>query len=204
MTHTLIAIMLVMGAATADSTSQPAAGGVIRATGVGYPPGHMTGGRARLMARRAAEVVAVRNLAVKLSGRQPQTADVGSTYSRLNTTIQGFRYLPPRHLPDGSVEVTVEMSLTSASSSSRRAGAEPPAAQSGPGASQPTHPVSQIQAHAFRFSLERVLERLEQTLAEIRSILAKLPRELSDVDARPAGAPVQSRRRCLAEDRQPN
>ena len=79
MTHTLIAIMLVMAPPAADSTSQPAAGGVIRASGVGYPPEHMTGGRARLMARRAAEVVAVRNLAVKLSGRQLQTADVDGT-----------------------------------------------------------------------------------------------------------------------------
>lgn len=68
---------------------------VVRATGIGRPPARMRGTRARLMARRAAEVVAVRNLAGKLGlGR--------------SATVRGFRYLPARLLPDGRIEVTVE------------------------------------------------------------------------------------------------
>ncbi len=47
------------------------------------------------MARRAAEVVAVRNLAGKFGlGR--------------GATMRGFRYLPARLLPDGRSEATVE------------------------------------------------------------------------------------------------
>ncbi len=68
---------------------------VVRAKGFGRPPAHLSGARARLMARRAAEVTAVRNLAAKL--RLPP-----------GSRIQGFRYLPPTYRPDGWVEVVVE------------------------------------------------------------------------------------------------
>lgn len=68
---------------------------VVRAEGFGRPPMHLSGARARLMARRAAEVTAVRNLAAKL--RLPP-----------GSRIQGFRYLPPTYRPDGWVEVVVE------------------------------------------------------------------------------------------------
>ena len=64
------------------------------ATGIGRPPPNIRGGRARLMAKRAAEVIAVRNLARKLG--------LGS-----RATVRGFRYLPAKYLPDGRVEVTV-------------------------------------------------------------------------------------------------
>ena len=68
---------------------------VIRATGVGYPPGRMSGAQARLMAKRAAEVRALRNLATKLGhGRHAR--------------VRGFRYLPARYRADGSVRVVVE------------------------------------------------------------------------------------------------
>lgn len=68
---------------------------VVRATGVGYPPRHVRGARARLMAQRAAEVVAVANLAKRLGNGQ-------------RARVRGFRYVSTRVRPNGSVEVVVE------------------------------------------------------------------------------------------------
>lgn len=81
---------------------RPVSTQVVLATGVGRPPAHLRGVQARLMARRAAEVVAVRNLARKLG------------FSR-HTRVRGFRYLPARFLRNGWVEVTVEYRLAPAS-----------------------------------------------------------------------------------------
>lgn len=67
---------------------------VIRATGVGRPPARMQGARAGLMARRAAEVVAVRNLSAKVH--------------RQGWQLRGFRYISTKQLPNGWVEVSVE------------------------------------------------------------------------------------------------
>ena len=64
-----------------------------------------------MMARRAAEVVAVRNLAKKLG------------YPR-RATIRGFRYVSTEYLDDGSVRVTAEYPLR---------GCCPPAAATKPG-----------------------------------------------------------------------
>jgi len=68
---------------------------VVRAMGTGYPPKHLRGVRARLMAQRAAEVVAVRNLARQL-GYGPRAV------------VQGFRYVSASVNPNGSVTVVVE------------------------------------------------------------------------------------------------
>ncbi len=71
---------------------------IVRATGIGRPPPRMKGARAKLMARRAAEVVAVRNLAREL-GHERQAR------------IRGFRYASTEYLANGSVKVTVEYQL---------------------------------------------------------------------------------------------
>lgn len=68
---------------------------IIRAVGVGRPPPHMKGAQAKLMARRAAEVIAVRNLARRLGmGRRAR--------------LRGFRYVFTQYRPDGTVKVVVE------------------------------------------------------------------------------------------------
>ncbi|MHC4064416.1 MAG: hypothetical protein ACYSUI_07935, partial [Planctomycetota bacterium] len=123
MTHILIVILSTLCAAAQDKAPQPQAGQVIRATGVGYPPRHMTGARAKLMARRAAEVVAVRNLAIKLSGDAAAIGRTQAKHSRVNARIRGFRYLPPRYRSDGSVEVTVKLPVTAAAAKRRPGGA---------------------------------------------------------------------------------
>lgn len=102
-TSVLLAV-LMQAAPIHAPASKPA---VIRATGIGKPPRGKSPVVARLMARRAAEVVAVRNLARKLSPR-PRPGSRSYTSHR-STRIAGFRYLRPVYRPDGSVEVTVEM-----------------------------------------------------------------------------------------------
>lgn len=67
---------------------------VVRATGTGRPPAKYTGVRARLMARRAGEVIAVRNLARKVKAAGGRS--------------RGFRYVKYEYHVDGRVTVTVE------------------------------------------------------------------------------------------------
>jgi len=89
---------------------EPPAPAVIRATGIGKPPPGKPAAQARLMARRAAEVVALRNLAAKLHG-QHVVAGGDRLEARTEALIRGFRYLEPRFLDDGVVEITVELPL---------------------------------------------------------------------------------------------
>ena len=88
---------------------------MMRATGIGRPPQGRSPAQARLLARRAAEVVALRNLAAKLAARDLAAAERRASTGTFRRTSQahlrGFRYLPPRYLPDGRVEVTVELPL---------------------------------------------------------------------------------------------
>ena len=90
---------------------------VIRATGVGHPKPGLPPAQAKLMARRAAEVRAVRALADKLG------------YPR-RATIRGFRYVSTVYRPDGTVEVIVEYPVPARSAST---GSRPPAAPRGSG-----------------------------------------------------------------------
>jgi len=96
----LVALLMVsltpIGAPSHRLLPPPAA--TVQTVGLGYPPPRMSGARGRLMARRAAEVVAVRNLAAKL-GIGPQGR------------LPAFRYVSTKHLPNGSVEVTVETTV---------------------------------------------------------------------------------------------
>lgn len=76
---------------------------ITRAVGIGRPPAHMKGAQARLMARRAAEVIAVRNLARKLGMRS-------------KARLRGFRYVLTEYRADGTVKVVVEYPRRRASS----------------------------------------------------------------------------------------
>ena len=94
----MVAQLLVMMVTVSGPLPAPAPQAdvrVIRAAGVGFPPPRMGGAQARLMARRAAEVRAVRNLAIKLGGSR-------------RTTIRGFRYVSTTYRTDGSIRVVVK------------------------------------------------------------------------------------------------
>ncbi len=97
MLKVLLMVFVSLGGAPWNGAS-PTTATKVQAVGIGYPPPRLPGVQGRLMARRAAEVVAVRNLAVKLGvgprGRLPS-----------------FRYVATKHLLIGSVEVTVETTL---------------------------------------------------------------------------------------------
>lgn len=68
---------------------------VVRAQGWGRPPAKYAGARAKLMARRAAEVVALHNLAARLD------LPPGGV-------LRGFTWRPPTYHADGSVTIIVE------------------------------------------------------------------------------------------------
>lgn len=78
----------------AVQTPPPAAHFVL-VTGNGRAPARATGPQTRLMAKRAAEIVALRNLSKELGLASP-------------ASLSGFRYVSSAHHADGSVTVTVE------------------------------------------------------------------------------------------------
>ena len=94
---------------------------VFRAQGIGIPsPKHKNPTLARTLAARAARGVALRNLVEKIQALQI-TSDTtikdmvtqdDSIRIQLNSTLQGARVINQRQLPDGSVEVEMEVELT--------------------------------------------------------------------------------------------
>ena len=94
--------------------------GVIRAVGLGVPPTDSVNARhGREMAKRAARVVAYRNLLEIVQGIRVDSQTLVKNYmvenDEINTKVQGIikgaRVTNQQEFPDGSVEVTVEMGL---------------------------------------------------------------------------------------------
>ena len=97
--------------------------GVIRATGVGFPPKDPVSPRhAKTMTKRAALGVALRNLLEALQGVHVSSATTIKNYMvdndeirvKINGIIEGAKVVKEEALPDGSYEVTVEMKLVGA------------------------------------------------------------------------------------------
>ncbi|WP_454063436.1 LPP20 family lipoprotein [Candidatus Nitrospira salsa] len=100
--------------------------GAIRATGIGVPPADAVSARhAREMAKRAARVVAYRNLLEIVQGVRVNSHTLVKNYmveqDTINTKVQGIihgaRVIHEEEFPDGSFQVTVEMGLNSELSS---------------------------------------------------------------------------------------
>jgi hypothetical protein len=154
-TLAIIALLFCSGASDEDQASSKPA--VVQASGVGRPPPNMTGPQAKLMARRAAEVIAVRNLAARLQGRAAQHASTGTGHASVDALIRGYRYLPATVLPDGSVEVTVELPLPML-----------------------THNHEQVadEAATLRAQLHELQDRLAREREQTRAALAELKRKV--------------------------
>lgn len=93
---------------------------VVQATGTGVPKDGQMGAEARLMAERAAKVEAMRNLVEKVYGVQIDAkttvrdfvTEDDSIQARVKQTLAGAQQVgEPRYLPDGSVEVTVQIPM---------------------------------------------------------------------------------------------
>lgn len=80
------------------------AGQTLRADGVGHPPADKTGPQAYLMARRAAQIVAVRNLGLAESGEHLR---IRQGIIRWSGTVRGYQVTSVRAMPHGPVTVTV-------------------------------------------------------------------------------------------------
>ena len=80
--------------------------GVVAAKGIGKPPQGMDPARGRILALRAAKADAMRNLLLSLGNAHRED---GTLY--VQGTLQGVKVREEKDLPDGSVEVTVEMPL---------------------------------------------------------------------------------------------
>ena len=107
----LSAAALVAGASAAEG--EPAAGDkpALRATGVGKPPPHMgQSAQARLMARRASEVVALRNLVAR-AGAGETTGDPRTGHTWTRAFIKGYRVVSRKAHPDGSITTEVELPI---------------------------------------------------------------------------------------------
>ncbi len=173
MIHILLASVSILCPPAQHATTQPAARSVIRATGIGFPPRHLTGARARAraLARRAAEGGALRTLAAKLAASEQPPARLPARQTRLKASLRGFRYLEPRYLPDGSVEVTVEWPVTSGALRARLGGCRPPPGPpttATPAQTQPIAPTPVPEPSAGR---PRLLAGLDRSLALIGALL---------------------------------
>src|SRR5262249_16756121 len=107
-------------AAVPVDTTPAWAAQVVQATGTGVPKDGQQGTEARLNAERAAKVEAMRNLTEKGYGvqidAQTTVRDFGteddSIQARVRQTLAGAQQVgEPRYLPDGSVEVTIQIPM---------------------------------------------------------------------------------------------
>jgi len=87
-----------------------AGGAMVEAEGVGRPPAGKTGAQATLMARRAAEVVAVRNLGLKEAGVD---TNIRTGRIRWSGVVRGYQVVSESSRPDGSAVVVVRKSTES-------------------------------------------------------------------------------------------
>jgi len=93
---------------------------VIKASGSGAPPQNMPAGQARLMAQRAAETVARRNLLEIVEGVQVTSETVVRNFvtesdeirTRVAGIIKGAFVGKPRYMSDGTVEIDVFMKIS--------------------------------------------------------------------------------------------
>jgi hypothetical protein len=100
------------GAGYAFQPNTPTSGqGVVRVTGVGYPPPAVKSpAQQRLMAERAAVVTGYRNLALAL-GQGSEVVTDGKRYISTSGYIRGAQIVQRRYYSDGRVEVDMALAV---------------------------------------------------------------------------------------------
>ena len=152
MSRTLIGVVLLCAATAAGAqttgprTVRATRTRTVRATGIGRSPARYTGVRARLMAQRAAQLVAARNLLLKLAATQQGAAERGAPErGRRTRRLRGFRYLPTVFRPDGTAVATIEITVIAGKKARPRgafASATQPAGRSATGSGlRPSGPI---------------------------------------------------------------
>ncbi len=108
---------------TPDSNPEPSVNRTIQAKGYGAEPNdpYMNSAQKRLMAKRAAKVDALRNLAEEVYGIKITSDSYVKDFvtqsdeirSRVRACIQGARVVSEKQMPDGTYETIVEIDLAS-------------------------------------------------------------------------------------------
>jgi hypothetical protein len=112
-------IMILVSCATTPSGPPPGPP-IIRATGYGAPPPPRPGGtpaQARLLAQRAAQADAYRNLAERVKGVRIDSETTVIDFitrddrirTRVDAVIRGAQVISSRELPDRTFEVVIEI-----------------------------------------------------------------------------------------------
>ncbi|MCX7918977.1 MAG: LPP20 family lipoprotein [bacterium] len=118
----LICFLMILVSCATTPSGPPPGPPVIRATGYGAPPPPRPGGtpaQARLLAQRAAQADAYRNLAERIKGVRIEGETTVQDFitrddrirTRVDAVIRGARVVSARELPDKTFEVVVEVRL---------------------------------------------------------------------------------------------
>ncbi len=159
------------------------------AVGEGCPPDRndLSEGQRRLMAKRAAEVRAIRDALAKNLGA-PDPSSIGTGQVELRGQVAGFRIVDSRELPDGRWQATVEVELPKAPRPCR---AEPVGPilndyllfRSGMMLSRQRCQAQEARLqHELESAVETIRTQIDRQLRECRADLAVIDRALADLE----------------------
>ena len=118
----LVSFVAILVSCATTPSGPPPGPPIIRATGYGAPPPPRPGGspaQARLLAQRAAQADAYRNLAERIKGVRVDSETTVVDFitrddrirTRVDAVIRGARVISTRELPDRMFEVVIEVRI---------------------------------------------------------------------------------------------
>ncbi len=166
-----MALVVVLPLVADDGRKNPQEGLVVRATGKGYAPKGKPGKIGELMAKRAAKMVALRNLLAKLGRLSPKGDGVGW----LQGYVRGARVVSEKLRKDGGWDVTVELPLASLVLRLRE---ENKLLRAQVGQQKLQIEALEKKGAALRTQLDKLTRRLTDLVSSVRSHLEQLGRAL--------------------------